>query len=49
MSSTDERGMVWIVKGHQSAFAFGFLGSNRVPVVCQLGRYVPLSPSPVLY
>ncbi|BGP17338.1 hypothetical protein JCM10213_007552 [Rhodosporidiobolus nylandii] len=27
------------VHGHQSALAFGFLGANRVPVVCQLGRF----------
>ncbi|BGP41119.1 Purine nucleoside phosphorylase [Rhodotorula kratochvilovae] len=27
------------VRGHQSALAFGFLGQNRVPVVCQLGRF----------
>ncbi|GAA6043572.1 hypothetical protein JCM8097_005259 [Rhodosporidiobolus ruineniae] len=27
------------VRGHQSALAFGFLGKNRVPVVCQLGRF----------
>lgn len=26
------------VQGHQSALAFGYLGSNRTPVVCQLGR-----------
>ncbi|BGO97443.1 Purine nucleoside phosphorylase [Rhodotorula toruloides] len=26
------------VRGHQSALAFGFLGKNRTPVVCQLGR-----------
>ncbi|GAA6055597.1 hypothetical protein JCM3770_006718 [Rhodotorula araucariae] len=27
------------VRGHQSALAFGYLGRNRVPVVCQLGRF----------
>ncbi|GAA5871031.1 hypothetical protein JCM1840_007574 [Sporobolomyces johnsonii] len=27
------------VRGHQSALAFGYLGKNRVPVVCQLGRF----------
>ncbi|ORY62708.1 nucleoside phosphorylase domain-containing protein [Leucosporidium creatinivorum] len=27
------------VRGHQSALAFGFLGSKRTPVVCQLGRF----------
>ncbi|GAA5999711.1 purine-nucleoside phosphorylase [Rhodotorula paludigena] len=27
------------VRGHQSALTFGFLGKNRVPVVCQLGRF----------
>ncbi|GAA5994024.1 hypothetical protein JCM11641_000049 [Rhodosporidiobolus odoratus] len=27
------------VRGHQSSLAFGYLGKNRVPVVCQLGRF----------
>ncbi|GAA5949129.1 hypothetical protein JCM3765_004020 [Sporobolomyces pararoseus] len=27
------------VRGHQSSLAFGFLGSSRVPVVAQLGRF----------
>ncbi|KAK4054963.1 Purine nucleoside phosphorylase [Microbotryomycetes sp. JL221] len=27
------------VKGHQSALAFGYLGQNKTPVVCQLGRF----------
>jgi purine-nucleoside phosphorylase len=27
------------VRGHQSSLSFGFLGSSRVPVVAQLGRF----------
>ncbi|KAK4699879.1 purine-nucleoside phosphorylase, partial [Phenoliferia sp. Uapishka_3] len=31
--------MIWLVVGHKSALAFGYLGKQKVPVVCQLGRF----------
>jgi len=34
------------VQGHKSSLAFGFLGKNRVPVVCQLGYAQPAWAGP---